>query len=61
MAKLPKEEVAVDLNLVTAEWDGAHIVFVPKLSRRRWQSTYPSSSLRIEMCLGELRRVLDYS
>ena len=28
-------KAAVDLHPVTAEWDGAHIVFVAKLSRRR--------------------------
>ena len=36
----PKEKVVVDLHPVTAEWDGAHIVFVAKLSRRRWRSTH---------------------
>ena len=32
----PKEKVAVDLHLVVlAEWDGAHVVIVAKLPRRR--------------------------
>ena len=46
----PKEKVAVDLHLVVlADWDGAHIAFVAKLRRRRWQSTCTSSSLRSGM------------
>ena len=36
----PQGKAAVDPHPVTAEWDGAHIVFVAKLSRRRWQSTH---------------------
>ena len=36
----PQEKVAVDPHLVTAKRDGAHIVFVAKLSRRRWHSTH---------------------
>ena len=32
----PQEKVAVDPHLVTAEQDGADIVFVAKLPRRRW-------------------------
>ena len=46
----PKEKVAVDLHLVVlADWDGAHVAFVVKLRRRRWQSTCTSSFLRIGM------------
>ena len=46
----PKEKVAVDLHLIVlADWDGAHVVFVAKLQRRRWQLTCTSSSLRIGM------------
>ena len=63
VAKLSRRRVggAVDPYFITVERDESRIVFVAKLSRRRWQSTCPSSSLRIEMCLGELRPVLDYS
>ena len=43
---------AVDPYFITVERDESRIVFVAKLSRRRWQSTCPSPSLRIEMCLG---------
>ena len=46
----PKEKVVVVLHLIVlAEWDGAHVVFVAKLPRRRWQSTCTSPSLWIEM------------
>ena len=44
------EKVAVDLHLaVLADREGAHIVLVVQLRRRRLQSTYTSPSLRIEM------------
>ena len=33
VAKLPKEEAAVDLPLVTAEQDEVRVVFVAKLSK----------------------------
>ena len=56
-----EEKVEVDLHLfVLVDRDGADVVFVPQLRRRRLQSTCTSSSLRIGMGL-KLRRVLDCS
>ena len=46
----PKDKVAVDLYLVVlVDRDGAHIVLVAQLRRRRLQLTCTSSSLRIGM------------
>ena len=46
----PKEKVAVNLHLVVlADRDGADVVLMPQLRRRRLQSTCTSSSLRIGM------------